>query len=86
MTAPESRWRELLDLALPALDHVFGTRVDETARPAWTLGGGTAIAIRLDHRISHDVDLFVPRAAEALHAGPKPSRASHLPGFPVAGP
>lgn len=60
MTGPESRWRELLDLALPALDYVFGTQVDHTARPAWTLGGGTAIAIRLDHRISHDVDLFVP--------------------------
>ncbi len=55
-----SRWDELFALALPALDLVFGAATDETRPPAWTLGGGTAIALRLDHRISHDVDIFVP--------------------------
>ena len=57
---------DLLDLALPALDHVFGERGDRDAPPAWTLGGGTAIAIRIAHRISHDVDLFVPGVALRL--------------------
>lgn len=59
MSAPESRWRDLLDLALPALDHVFNPVVSN-APARWTLGGGTAIAQRIDHRISHDIDLFVP--------------------------
>lgn len=60
MSAPETRWRELLDLALPALDHVFGSEADETKPAPWTLGGGTAIALWIDHRVSYDVDLFVP--------------------------
>ncbi|GEO98980.1 nucleotidyl transferase AbiEii/AbiGii toxin family protein [Methylobacterium haplocladii] len=60
MSAPETRWRELLDLALPALDHVFGAEADETKPAPWTLGGGTAIALSIDHRVSYDVDLFVP--------------------------
>ncbi|MGU3540898.1 nucleotidyl transferase AbiEii/AbiGii toxin family protein [Methylobacterium sp. A54F] len=59
MSAPESRWRHLLALALPALDHVFGPETDETRPPPWTLGGGTAIAVWIDHRISFDVDLFI---------------------------
>ena len=63
MNGPESRWRDLLDLALPALDHVFGSTVDTTRPPDWTLGGGTAIALRIAHRISHDVDVFVPGVA-----------------------
>lgn len=58
MSAPESRWRELLALALPALDHVYGQNETEHAR--WTLGGGTAIAVTIEHRISYDIDLFVP--------------------------
>lgn len=60
MSVPDSRWRELLDLALPALDHVFGAEVDEAKPAAWTLGGGTAIALSIDHRISYDIDIFVP--------------------------
>lgn len=66
MSAPDSSWTDLLDLALPALDHVFGPRPDRAAPPAWTLGGGTAIATRIEHRISHDVDLFVPSVALRL--------------------
>lgn len=60
MTAPDSHWRDLLDLALPVLDHVFGAQGCGTGKPPWTLGGGTAIALVIDHRISYDVDLFVP--------------------------
>ena len=60
MSAAEPNWRDLLDLALPALDHVYGRSWDGTSRPGWTLGGGTALAIRIDHRISYDIDLFVP--------------------------
>ncbi len=60
MSAPDPQWRRLLDLALPALDHVFGPGTDETRPAPWTLGRGTALALWIDHRISYDVDLFVP--------------------------
>lgn len=63
MTARPSEWQKLLDKALPALDHVFGARNESGGAPAWTLGGGTAIAIQLNHRISYDVDIFVPGTA-----------------------
>lgn len=45
-------WSALLDLALPALD--------EAGVEIWTLGGGTAMALRIGHRLSDDVDIFVP--------------------------
>lgn len=51
-----------MQLALPALDHVFG-RKDPDGDPDWTLGGGTAIAIALDHRVSFDVDVFCSEGA-----------------------
>lgn len=63
MSGPNSNWMDLLDLALPALDAVFGAPIDQDAPASWTLGGGTAIAFRIEHRISHDIDLFVPGVA-----------------------
>lgn len=51
----QTEWPRLLALALEALD---------TLPPAthWTWGGGTALAIRLDHRISFDIDIFLTDA------------------------
>jgi hypothetical protein len=64
MAAGISEWESLLDLALPALDHVFpdfGLVEQGTGTPpSWTLGGGTAIMIQIRHRVSHDIDIFVP--------------------------
>ena len=60
MNAGASRWRDLLALALPALEYVFGSK-GSTEDPDWTLGGGTAIAIALDHRVSFDIDIFLQR-------------------------
>ncbi len=70
MSAPESRWEDLLAIALPALDHVFGP-MDPARRPGWTLGGGTAIAIRIGHRISFDIDIFVPGVPLKLLVSPR---------------
>lgn len=54
-------WDELLQRALPALDHVFPpASFDRDRRPDWTLGGGTAIALRIAHRLSDDIEIFVP--------------------------
>ena len=58
-----SNWAQLLDLALPALDYALKDRPPISANtlqePGWTLGGGTALALRIYHRISDDIDIFV---------------------------
>jgi predicted nucleotidyltransferase component of viral defense system len=56
-TLPEGVWQILLT-------HAF-TLVDEIARhgigdPFWTFGGGTVLMLRYGHRLSKDVDIFVP--------------------------
>lgn len=56
---PATAWRRLLEAILPALDAL-------PAEMQWTLGGGTALALRLGHRISYDIDLFFTDA-RALH-------------------
>lgn len=57
-----SQWAALLDLALPALDHALPGephRIGRGEKPRWTLGGGTALALRIGHRTSDDIDVFV---------------------------
>lgn len=56
-TLPEGVWQTLLT-------HAF-TLVDEIARrgigdPFWTFGGGTVLMLRYGHRLSKDIDIFVP--------------------------
>jgi hypothetical protein len=33
---------------------------EQTVIDHWTLGGGTALMLQIDHRESHDVDIFLP--------------------------
>ncbi|OZA85063.1 MAG: hypothetical protein B7X65_23035 [Polaromonas sp. 39-63-25] len=49
-------WREIFAAALTLTDHL-ATVVN---RPTWSFGGGTVLMLRLNHRHSKDVDLFVP--------------------------
>lgn len=54
---PQGIWSTLLT-------HAF-TLVDEIARhgisaPFWTFGGGTVLMLRYGHRLSKDIDIFVP--------------------------
>lgn len=66
---PVTAWRELLEKALCAIDEV-----DPLMR--WTFGGGTALSLRLGHRVSYDVDIFLEQAS-ALHAlSPNRNRAA----------
>jgi len=51
-----SRWRDLLNEAFGILDHV---NRDFDIVDTWSFGGGTAMMIQIDHRESHDVDLFL---------------------------
>lgn len=51
-----TQWPLLFDLTIDIL------RQFETANglvPEWSFGGGTALMLRIDHRESHDVDIFI---------------------------
>lgn len=66
---PATAWRELLSLTLPALDEV-------APPPAWTLGGGTALALVLHHRVSYDIDVFLEDAGALVALSPQRNRAA----------
>jgi hypothetical protein len=51
-----SQWNKLLDMAIELIDQV---NRDYQIIDHWTLGGGTAMMLRIDHRESHDVDIFL---------------------------
>ncbi|MDE5444097.1 hypothetical protein GWG65_22120 [Bradyrhizobium sp. CSA207] len=59
-----SRWEDLLQKALIALDSLEGG-----AGP-WTFGGGTALAQILGHRISYDVDIFLDSSTALRNLAP----------------
>ncbi|MEJ6002572.1 nucleotidyl transferase AbiEii/AbiGii toxin family protein [Paucibacter soli] len=48
-------WQVLLPHALRLMAHLES----ETDSPVWTFGGGTVLMLRLAHRLSKDIDLFV---------------------------
>jgi hypothetical protein len=62
-----SAWRQLLELVLPALE-------DLPQEERWTLGGGTALAISLKHRISYDIDIFFQNADALKLLSPNKNR------------
>lgn len=66
---PTTAWRTLLELALPALDEI-GSNVK------WTLGGGTALALKINHRISYDIDIFLEDAGHLRALSPIRNKAS----------
>ena len=66
---PTTAWRTLLELALTALDEL-GPNVP------WTLGGGTALALKLHHRISYDADIFLANADHLAALSPTRNQAA----------
>lgn len=48
-------WKELFPHALKLMAHLER----ETHQPLWTFGGGTVLMLRIGHRQSKDIDLFV---------------------------
>jgi len=60
MSHPDLRapgvWKQLFPSALKLMAHLEA----ETEAPAWTFGGGTVLMLRIRHRESRDIDLFVP--------------------------
>ncbi|MGT2436276.1 nucleotidyl transferase AbiEii/AbiGii toxin family protein [Bradyrhizobium betae] len=59
-----SKWEDLLQKALVALDSLEG------GAGAWTFGGGTALAQILNHRISYDVDIFLDSSTALKNLAP----------------
>ena len=50
-------WQELLRHALTLIDEVA---THGNSKPFWTFGGGTVLMLRHGHRVSKDIDIFVP--------------------------
>ena len=48
-------WAELFPSALRLMEHLEA----QTQEPLWTFGGGTVLMLRIGHRQSKDIDLFV---------------------------
>lgn len=51
-----SQWPLLFDLAIDILDHF---QAANGFAPGWSFGGGTALMLQIDHRESHDIDIFL---------------------------
>ena len=51
-----SLWPLLFDLAIDILDHF---QAANGFAPGWSFGGGTALMLQIDHRESHDIDIFL---------------------------
>lgn len=54
---PSGVWKDLLPHALSIIGDI---KNHGTADPFWTLGGGTVLMFRHQHRLSKDIDIFVP--------------------------
>jgi hypothetical protein len=51
-----SQWPLLFDIAT---DIIAQTAEGAGREPEWSFGGGTALMLQIDHRESHDIDLFL---------------------------
>jgi len=51
-----SEWPTLFDIAVQILRHA---EAQIGFAPFWSFGGGTALMLQIDHRESHDIDLFL---------------------------
>jgi hypothetical protein len=55
---PVGPWQKLFPRALALIDEIG--RYGGIKDPFWTLGGGTVLMFRYHHRLSKDIDIFVP--------------------------
>ena len=55
---PDGPWEKLFPRALALIDEI--SRYGGIADPFWTFGGGTVLMFRHRHRLSKDIDIFVP--------------------------
>lgn len=55
---PRGPWDALFPRALALIDDI--SKYGGIADPFWTFGGGTVLMFRYGHRLSKDIDIFVP--------------------------
>ncbi len=55
---PPGPWEALFPRAVLLMDEI--ERYGGVSDPFWTLGGGTVLMFRYGHRVSKDIDIFVP--------------------------
>jgi len=65
-------WASLFPKALALMEHLER----ETHNPPWTFGGGTVLMLRINHRQSKDIDLFVPDPQYLGYVNPRLSDAA----------
>nr|WP_246752056.1 nucleotidyl transferase AbiEii/AbiGii toxin family protein [Bradyrhizobium diazoefficiens] len=53
----QSDWAQLFRIACAMIRQV---NAEQNIIDCWTFGGGTAMMLQIDHRMSHDVDIFLP--------------------------
>jgi predicted nucleotidyltransferase component of viral defense system len=57
MVLPSGVWTGLLQHALRLVEDIHQNGIKD---PFWTFGGGTVLMLRYQHRVSKDIDIFVP--------------------------
>jgi hypothetical protein len=67
-------WQVLLQRALDLIDNI--ERQGGASAPFWTLGGGTVLMFRYQHRHSRDIDIFVPDPQYLGYVSPRLSDAA----------
>ncbi|CBW77358.1 unnamed protein product (plasmid) [Mycetohabitans rhizoxinica HKI 454] len=70
---PEGPWQGLFRHTLTLIDEI---RTHGTANPFWTFGGGTVLMLRYGHRMSKDVDIFVPNPQYLGYVNPRINEAA----------
>lgn len=65
-------WTELFPHALGLMSHLESV----LDRPTWSFGGGTVLMLRIGHRQSKDIDLFVPDPQYLGYLNPRLSDAA----------
>ena len=63
-----SQWPALFDLTIDIFDNF---RRANNFTPHWSFGGGTALMLMIDHRESHDVDIFLDDAQALPYLNPE---------------
>lgn len=66
---PDGIWKELFPKALTVIDEI--RQHGGVAEPFFTFGGGTVLMLRHGHRLSKDIDIFVPDPQSLGFVNPK---------------
>lgn len=70
---PQGVWQTLLPHAFTLIDEIA---LRGMADPFWTFGGGTVLMLRHQHRLSKDIDIFVPDPQYLGYVSPRLSDAA----------